>query len=92
MLNDINEDLGGGSPSFSFVAIGDTVNVASRLEGVSKDIGAPIVASHEIMSRQEFSADDLAAISVTVRGRATELLVYPLQDEDAARYLEAPSR
>lgn len=25
MLNDINEDLGGGSPSFSFVAIGDTV-------------------------------------------------------------------
>ena len=73
-------------------AIGDTVNVASRLEGVSKDIGAPIVASHEIMSRQELSADDLAAISVTVRGRATELLVYPLQDEDAARYLEAPSR
>ncbi len=25
MLNDINEDLGGGSPSFKFAAIGDTV-------------------------------------------------------------------
>ena len=71
----------------SQTAIGDTVNVASRLEGVSKDLGAPIVVSHEIMSRQEQPAGELMAVSVTIRGRENGLVVYPLQDEDSARFL-----
>ena len=68
-------------------AIGDTVNVASRLEGVSKDLGAPIVVSHEVMSRQDRAGIDLPAISVTIRGRENGLVVYPLQDEDSARFI-----
>ena len=71
----------------SQTAIGDTVNVASRLEGVSKDLGAPIVVSHEIMSRQEQPAGDLMAVSVAIRGRENGLAVYPLQDEDSVRFL-----
>lgn len=71
----------------SQTAIGDTVNVASRLEGVSKDLGAPIVVSHEVMSRQEEPATELPAISVTIRGRDNGLVVYPLRDEDSARFI-----
>ena len=71
----------------SQTAIGDTVNVASRLEGVSKDLGAPIVVSHEIMSRQDQPPGALPAVSVTIRGRENGLVVYPLQDEDSARFL-----
>jgi adenylate cyclase len=71
----------------SQTAIGDTVNVASRLEGVSKDLGAPIVVSHEIMSRQNQPAIDLPAMSVTIRGRENGLVVYPLQDEDSAGFI-----
>lgn len=77
----------GFSGHLSQTAIGDTVNVASRLEGVSKDLGAPIVVSHEIMSRQDRPAIDLPAMSVTIRGRENGLVVYPLQDEDSARFI-----
>lgn len=77
----------GFSGHLSQTAIGDTVNVASRLEGVSKDLGAPIVVSQDVMSRQERPAPDLPAVSVSIRGREHGLVVYPLQDAESARYI-----
>ncbi|MFH5776014.1 adenylate/guanylate cyclase domain-containing protein [Paracoccus sp. NGMCC 1.201697] len=77
----------GFSGNLSETAIGDTVNVASRLEGVSKDLHAPIVASQEVMQAQDRPWADLAGQMVQVRGRESGLIVYPLQDTESARFL-----
>lgn len=77
----------GFSGNMSQTAIGDTVNVASRLEGVSKDIAAPIVISDEVMAAQDRDRSGLNSLRVAIRGREYGLVVWPLQDTDSARFL-----
>jgi len=77
----------GFSGDLSETAIGDTVNVASRLEGVAKDLQVPIVASDVVMRAQERPWDDLPSQMVSIRGREGGLVVYALQDAESARFL-----
>ena len=59
-----------------FTAIGDTVNLASRLEGLTKEIGVPILIS-EFTAAEIKDALSLTALRrVKVTGRETPLLVY----------------
>ncbi|ARQ12689.1 adenylate/guanylate cyclase protein (plasmid) [Rhizobium etli] len=72
----------------SMTAIGDTVNVASRLESAAKEFEAAIVISQPVAAR---SGADLAGIEsheISVRGRALPLKVYVIPREKAGEPLE----
>jgi class 3 adenylate cyclase len=70
----------GHAERHDYTAIGDTVNVAARLEAASKQLGAPIVISGATRARlsSELQALALAAGTISVKGRDAELEVHTL--------------
>lgn len=66
-----------------YTAMGDTVNVASRLEGINKQFGTTILASQAIKDR----AENLAGVgfrplgSASAKGRHEQIQVYELVEE-----------
>ena len=62
-----------GAPSLQF--LGDTGNVAARLQDLSKELGATAVISREVFDAAEWLlGPDLTLTDVTVRGRGGEAL------------------
>jgi adenylate cyclase len=70
----------------AFAVVGDTVNVASRLQGLSRDLGVSLVASEELIeaARMEgvLEGQDLEGLarvaSQSIRGRDGRLTVWTL--------------
>ena len=52
-----------------FTVIGDAVNVAARLEELTKPFGCEVMMSEEVYGRAGFGPDDLPAHEVAPRGR-----------------------
>ncbi len=65
-------------------AVGDTVNVASRLESVAKEQQAAIVLSEPVATRAGMPVEDLEAEDIAIRGRSNPLRVYVVSAEQAA--------
>ena len=59
----------------SLTAVGDAVNIASRLEALTKEYGCQLVFSVEVARRAGIDLDDVTAFDVDIRGRTAPLLV-----------------
>ena len=72
----------GYQSSAALTVIGQTVNVASRLEGLTKEHGVQIVASLDVLEAAGIESSPFAIETVTVRG-STEPIRVALIDKGA---------
>lgn len=70
----------GHGPAMGLTAIGDTVNTASRLEGLSKDFGAQLLASQAVFDAAGWGDALGDAHEVAVRGRTEPMAVRAVAD------------
>jgi adenylate cyclase len=71
----------------ALTAIGDTVNVASRLEALTKELGCQLVVSEQLALRAGAGLEGFALHETDVRGRSGQLAVRLIAD---ARHLPEP--
>jgi adenylate cyclase len=63
-----------------FTALGDAVNVAARLQDMTKTLGCEVVLSEEVRSTAGLPADQLPQQEVAIRGRAETMIVRYITD------------
>ncbi|NWJ23382.1 adenylate/guanylate cyclase domain-containing protein [Rhizobium sp. RM] len=78
--------MGYGSAK-TLTAIGDTVNVASRLESKAKELGVAIVVSEPAIIQAGQDIADLRNEKIAIRGRNSQLKVFLLSKEESERFL-----
>ncbi|WP_156378589.1 adenylate/guanylate cyclase domain-containing protein [Rhizobium sp. Root1240] len=71
----------------SLTAIGDTVNVASRLETAAKQFNVALAVSEAVMLLAELPREGVTTRRLPLRGRRLEMTVLLFSPEQAQRYL-----
>ena len=64
----------------NYTALGSTVNLASRLEGLNKDYGTTILVSEDVYSRVQHCFRFRAIGSVIAKGMTKETRIYELAE------------
>lgn len=82
---------GAAGGAYGLTALGDTVNIASRLEAMTKDYGAVLVVSEEtVMASGLRLAGEVETQETPVRGRVAPLSVQVVRDIAAVTLSDAP--
>ena len=73
----------GSAERMNYTALGNSVNLAARLEGLNKEYGTTILVSEAVRKRVERCFRFKAVASVIAKGMTTETRVYELVEADA---------
>ncbi len=72
--------LMGYGPSIHLTAIGDTVNVASRLQDLTKEYSCSLVISEQVANYARLNVSALPRHEITVRNRREALTIFVVDD------------
>jgi adenylate cyclase len=84
----------GSAERMNYTALGNSVNLAARLEGLNKQYGTTILVSEAVRNRVEHCFRFKAVASVIAKGMTTETRVYELVEavaEDTLRLRKTPA-
>lgn len=70
----------GYGPATSLTAVGDTVNIASRLEALTKEVGCEAILSEKLVTRSGLALDGFPVHETDLRGRSGTLKVRLVDD------------
>lgn len=70
----------GFAPTLSLTAIGDTVNIASRLEAATKEVGCQLLVSEAAANAAEVNLENARRSEISLRGRREPLIAYAIDD------------
>ena len=73
-----------------FTALGDAVNVASRLQDLTKELDCKVVVSEEVCKTAGLSSDVLTQTSVAIRGHDRQMTVRIASDPTVLASLLEP--
>jgi adenylate cyclase len=84
----------GSAERMNYTALGNSVNLAARLEGLNKEYGTTILVSEAVRNRVGHCFRFKAIASVIAKGMTTETHVYELVEavrEDVTRLWDVPA-
>lgn len=70
----------GHGETVGLTAIGDPVNTASRLEGMTRDLGCALIISEDVRRAAGLHMSDASKREVSLRGRTAPMQIYAVQD------------
>ncbi|WP_024518326.1 adenylate/guanylate cyclase domain-containing protein [Bradyrhizobium sp. Tv2a-2] len=73
-----------------FTALGDAVNVAARLQDMTKILACEVIVSEEVCASAQIASDDPPRREVTIRGRDEPMMVRVVADAKVLAALAEP--